>query len=173
MPKLKTAFIFALICIIGVAMLLGSASSPSTRVRAASPKLPDSDFDRYSGVGKCSIIGQAFLKTRGGDVKYGAGETVMLMPDIPFLNQMHEIQSSPDRYLYLPPDVDSKWKQLRRQTITDGAGEFEFKGIPCGSWYVESQVRWEVPTYSTQGGTVSTRINVNQGNSPVKVILTR
>ncbi|MDF0674341.1 MAG: hypothetical protein P0120_08370 [Nitrospira sp.] len=34
------------------------------------------DFEPYKTKGQGKIYGQAFLKTRGGDVKIGAGDTV-------------------------------------------------------------------------------------------------
>jgi hypothetical protein len=169
-------FSLALIFSVGIVLILGSTSQPNRPVSPVS-KISDIDFDRYNGVGKCSIKGQAFLKTRGGDVKYGAGEAVTLVPDLPLLNDILRINSTPGQYSALPPDVERKWQQLTRKTQANGQGEFEFNGIPCESWFVESRVSWEVPIsrYSTslQGGPVSTRVNISPQNSPAKVILTQ
>ena len=40
----------------------------------------DEEHRPYTQKGNSVIVGQAFLKTRGGDVKYGAGDNVYLLP---------------------------------------------------------------------------------------------
>lgn len=151
----------------GVTLILGSASNPVSPVSTIS----DADFKRYSSSGECSIKGQAFLKTRGGDVKYGAGEEVILLPDIPLLNEVSRINSNPGQHATLSPEISSKLQQMKRQTKAGGEGDFEFNGIPCGSWFVQSSVTWEVYKGGTQGGTVSARVKVDPQNSPLRVIL--
>lgn len=159
---------------LGIALILGSAAA--RRPVAPVVGLSDAELKNYSGTGPCSIRGQAFLKTRGGDVKYGAGEAVTLLPNISLLNEIVRINSTPGQYAVLPADVQGRWQQLRRQTQADGQGNFEFIGIPCGSWYVESQVTWEVVesaySTSTQGGTVSKVVTVTPQSSSERVMLT-
>ena len=50
--------------------------------KGAEPLVPfnSSEFSRFDGVGKATIEGQAFAKTRGGDIKYPAGDAVYLVP---------------------------------------------------------------------------------------------
>ena len=148
------------------------ARNPVTAISGIS----EAELTLYEGNGPCSVHGQAFLKTRGGDVKYGAGETVTLMPDIRLLNEIIGINSIPRQYAVLQPDIDRKWQALKRQTQADGEGKFEFNTIPCGAWFVESRVTWEViqSQYSSsiQGGPVSSRVKVSPQNSPARVMLT-
>lgn len=174
MKRSTRMLVLGAICSFGIALIVGSAAKKKP-VLAVSD-ISDSDLERYSGPGPCSIHGQAFLKTRGGDVRYGAGEVVTLMPDIPLLSEIIRINSTRDQYAVLPTEVHSKWQQVKRQTQADGEGEFEFNGIPCGSWIVESQVTWEVVesrySTSTQGGAVSRRVTVSPQDSPIRVMLT-
>jgi len=60
------------------------------------------DFLPYAGTGTGKIIGQAFLKTRGGDVKYGAGNEVMLVPNTPYTSEI--IDAMVDNVLMEVPD---------------------------------------------------------------------
>jgi hypothetical protein len=136
--------------------------------------IADDDFERYSVSGPCSIQGQAFLKTLGGDVKFGAGEVVWLMPDIPLLNEIIRINSTAGQYAVLPPEVESKWQMVTRQTQADGWGKFEFNGIPCGAWFVISQVTWVVMSdyfIGIEGGPVWARVAVTAQSSPARVML--
>jgi len=62
-------------------MSLATACLPPRREVVAVSGVSEDELRSYAGTGPCAIRGQAFLKTRGGDVKYGAGELVTLMPD--------------------------------------------------------------------------------------------
>jgi hypothetical protein len=43
--------------------------------------------------------------------------------------------------------------------LADGSGNFEFTGLPAGSYYLVSQISWGVPTgyFVTQTGAAATR----------------
>ena len=170
MTALARAFSFALICSVGIALILGSASSQPVSTVS---RISDADFDRYSGAGECSIKGQAFFKTQGGDVKYGAGEMVNLSPDIPLLDEILRINAAAGTHAAVPPDVQPKWLQLARMVQADGEGKFEFDNLPCEAWWVASKVTWYVPNYGTQGGVLSAKVNLSPQNSPARVILTQ
>jgi len=93
-----------------------------------------------------------------------------------FLNEILRINSTRGEYAALPTDVLPKWESLKRRTQADGEGRFQFDGIPCGAWFVESRVTWEVIesaySSSTQGGPVSAHVRVGPATSPARVILT-
>ena len=125
----------------------------------------------YAAEGSTKVIGQAFLKTRGGDIKFGAGELVTIYPDVPYIN---EINSLPWYRVKNAQGIDPKWASYVRKTTSDGGGNFEFSSIPKGSYIIETSVTWGVPTkygMETQGGTLRTKVTVPESGQ-VKVIVT-
>jgi hypothetical protein len=48
-------------------------------------------FKPYSGSGTASVVGSAFMKTQGGDVKLGAGDTVNLFPQTPYTQERTQL----------------------------------------------------------------------------------
>ncbi len=63
------------------------------------------------------------------------------------------------------------------KTVADGSGRFMFKDVPPGQYFVTTVVTWEAATgyqgaLQVQGGTVTKRITVNDGDE-IEVIVTR
>lgn len=132
----------------------------------------EADFLPYAGIGNCKIVGQAFLKTRGGEVKFGAGNEVVLAPVTPYT------QETQDRAIikgeYLAPH-DPRYMKFRRTTIADGNGNFEFENIPAGDYFVSCIIVWEVPGRfgpKSTGGVASARVTAKPGET-VRIIVTR
>lgn len=148
----------------------------ATQMVPVTSGMTDAEFAHYTGNGPCTVAGQAFLRTRGGDVRYGAGSAVTLIPDTSLLREVLRVNSTAGNRAQLDPAVQSQWTASLRTTRADGEGEFEFRNIPCGDWYAESTVTWEVPTsgYTTavQGGLVAGFVSVTPESSPAKVMLT-
>jgi hypothetical protein len=134
-------------------------------------KLDHVSMQSYLQEGNTKVTGQAFLKTRGGDVKYGAGTTVSLYPAVEYASEVNNIP------WYKSGNVtgrDSEWGKYIKNTTSDGNGSFEFNGVAQGNYYLETSVTWEVPGKygsSTQGGIVRKLITVPKEGA-VKVILT-
>jgi len=128
------------------------------------------DFLPYAGTGTGKIIGQAFLKTRGGDVKYGAGNEVMLVPNTPYTSEI--IDAMVDNVLMEVPD--RRYRKYRRTTRADGQGNFEFNNLPDGEYLVGCNIQWEVGGKHTRvtGAYAYTRVSIEDGKA-VKIILTR
>jgi len=127
------------------------------------------------GTGTATIRGQAFLKTRSGDVKYAAGTEIFLMPVTSYSNQWYY-----DSYLPSKPmaKYDSRYRTYIGITIGDGEGRFEFLKVPAGDYYLSAKIIWEYvsggryPTLTLTGGVAVKKISVEDGQE-IKVILTR
>jgi len=128
------------------------------------------DFDRYKEEGTCAVTGQAFLKTRGGDVKYGAGNTVQLIPYTTMIREMREKRKN--FQLFQKPDqaATDYIQSTFREAIADGNGNFEFTDIPAGDYLLECTITWKVLNQTT-GGTAEAIVSVKEGETK-KVVLT-
>jgi hypothetical protein len=158
----------AMIVAISCAVLVGCAAPEPYTMKS---KLDHTSMQTYLQEGKAKVTGQAFLKTRGGDVKYGAGTTVSLYPDVEYATEYNNIPW----FVNTVKGRDLEWSKYIKNTTSDGNGNFEFNGIPQGKYYLETSVTWEVPGRygsETQGGIIRNSITVpNEG--VIKIILTR
>jgi hypothetical protein len=90
--------------------------------------------------GKASLHGQAFMKTRGGDVKLGAGSTVILIPTTPYTTEIFERVIVGGESIEPP---DSRLAEHLKTTIANAAGELEFSSIALGDYYLVCEISWE------------------------------
>ena len=128
--------------------------------------------------GKATVSGQAFLKRRDGVVVTCAGAEASLFPVTEYAKQrMTAIYGSENggyRSAYGKRHSkadDPKYYEYTRETNCDAEGDFEFKGVANGEYYLTSTVIWQISDYYYEGGVLSKRIVVKNGRSQ-KVILT-
>ena len=131
------------------------------------------ELAKFMNPGTSTIQGQAFMKTRGGSVIYGAGSRVYLVPNTGYTTSRGSFDVTSDPAL----------SKYTRQTKADATGNFEFLKIPEGKYIVISEVTWDVPSFTTlqsgqvisqsdmQGGTVQSNVEVGPGQT-VKAVLT-
>jgi hypothetical protein len=138
------------------------------------PAFPSAEYAALPKTGTATVTGQAFLKTRGGDVKTGAGNPIFLEPVTSYSTfaYSHKDYSGP-----LTPPAP-QLEQYKRSVIADASGRFTFRNVPDGNYYLSGRVSWEVPNISkytsymsTQGGDIWKTITVKDGQS-VEVMLT-
>lgn len=120
----------------------------------------------YARAGTSTITGQAFLKTRGGDVKYAAGETVYLMPGTAYAREIYT--KSFQRGIQLLPAVDERHSATVRITTSDGEGRFKFSSLPAGTYYLAVDVFWEIPRSGKMqrtGGVAIAEVRIGEGET--------
>ena len=132
----------------------------------------EAEFAPYAVAGTSAITGQAFLKTRGGEVRLGAGNTVGLLPVTSYTTELRRrVTLGGERV----GPVDSRVERYRHTTVADGNGNFEFRNLPAGEYYVTCMIVWEVPSqYGLQktGGIAYGTVKVGAGET-AKVVVTR
>ena len=150
-------------------VLAGCASvTPQERTAVYNP----AELAPYSKPGTGKIVGQAFLKNLGGDVKYGAGNMVWLHPVTRLTTEWftkHIVHGIP--LLAGNPRTDD----YRRQAIADAEGRFEFNGLPPGDYYLTCSITWGVPTdigVIPAGEIAYAKVTVRNGET-AKAIVTR
>jgi len=122
------------------------------------------------GTGK--IDGQAFLKTRSGEVRVGAGNDILLLPATEWILTVFDSDIS---LTDLPEAIQTAIAMASRTTQADGSGAFEFSGLPPGLYRMQTSITWEVPgQYGGEqtGGLVTRLVDVHEGES-VRAMLTR
>lgn len=136
---------------------------------------PEQEYDRLPKTGKNTVTGQAFMKTRGGDVKTAAGEPVRLSPVTSYSTQFFDfsVRRKHESFQELSPP-DARVLQYIKETTADATGRFSFYDVPAGEYYIYTLVRWEAPGRAgleLQGGLVGEKITVKDGERN-EVILT-
>jgi len=144
---------------------LGLACMPNPKTTA--PPFDETALAPYAATGTATITGQAFLKTRAGDVKYGAGNKVALIPDTPYTRARQDAIRRGQKL----GQPDSRLDKYTRYTQADGFGNFEFHNVPAGRYFVTCIITWEVGRYSKTGGVARAEITIEEGGS-AKVVVT-
>ncbi len=100
------------------------------------------EYRPYDQPGDAVVAGQAFAKTRGGDVRYGAGVPVFLDPVTRYsaIVSVDRLEGFDD--LASP---DARAGTYRRKTTSDAQGHFQFEKLPPGGYVVSCKIVWEVP----------------------------
>lgn len=153
-------------------VLLASACVPPGAPLTPPPEpLPPADPAEYAAFGPevADLEGQAFLTTRGGDVKVGAGELVVADPLTTLARAWFRAEGA---LTGAEPPRDSLFLAARRVTQSDGEGRFRLRALPVGTYLVRSAVTWEAPTgyrgaLQRQGGIVAAIVEVRPDAPPV------
>ena len=130
---------------------------------------PVSEYKKLPTEGSSKVKGQVFMKTRGGDVKVGAGNEVMLNPVTSYSLQWYNASYKQGKPI---SQKDPRYDKYIFSTIADAQGNFEFTGIPGGEYFLVGSVTWEAPTLGWQGGYIAKRIKISDGKV-YRIILTR
>lgn len=157
------------LCILMTTALLAGCAAQQIQKRTVA--FHAAEFAPFQGSGTATIKGQAFLKTRAGDIKLGAGNTVYLMPATPYTDEWFQKSVVGNALLEQPVNLD----RYQRKTVADAGGNFEFADLPPGKYYVTCFIGWEYATggygSSLTGGIAHAIAQVSAGETK-KVIAT-
>lgn len=153
--------------------ITGCASNPA---RNANPiermKFPEYQYADLPTTGESIVTGQVFLKTRGGDVKVGAGSKVIIFPATTYSNETFHFEYKQGRTM---SPVDPRAHKYSHSTIADADGKFKITNLPSGKYYIMSEVTWEVPSRSglrKTGGMIMQFFTIDD-NSTKNLIVTK
>jgi len=159
-----------LVLIAIVLAVAGCAVAPAPQPRTAVYNA--AEYAPYGRKGNGRILGQAFLRTVGGDVKYGAGYDVVLHPVTSFTTEWFEKTIQQGIRLQ---EADSRGDQYAVRTIANGEGRFGFEHLPAGQYYLTCAIHWGVPGnigVLPAGGIAYAKVTVPE-NGTVAAIVTR
>ncbi len=185
--------------LISITLLLASCSTstvntstPTPRVNTSTPtpsiekiqRVPynPEEFARYLVKGTAEVTGQAFMKTQSGEVKYAAGNIIMLNPVTSMSNQWYkEFYVLPlhlhnnKEFINNDPEGFKKYQEAVIETQANGEGRFKFQNVPAGNYYLTTSIIWQVPGrygLTSTGGIVCRKVSIRSGESH-NFILTR
>lgn len=122
------------------AALTGCATSPTARWTPIA--FDANEYSIFDTTGTGVLRGQVFAKTKGGNIKKGAGNNVYLMPNTKFTRQLYD--NSLVLGLQKSEEPDSRYFTYHQVKLTDGEGRFEFQNLPEGNYRLISDITWEV-----------------------------
>lgn len=159
--------------ILALGLLAGCAAPPPPKLvwNTLTPA-NEQEYESYQKPGTGSLSGQAFFALQGGGVVKAAGRRVTLDPATAIGREWWT--KAGRSYVYrmqVPPSPS--FIQARRTTIADAEGRFHFSRLPSGSYYVRTDVTWEVGhSEPTQGGLVGRIAEVKDGEATEVVLNT-
>jgi hypothetical protein len=130
---------------------------------------PMADLAHYSASGSATISGQGFLRQNGGGVVTCAGSLALLMPDLPYFNEV-VAHASNNQNVDISSDRQHA-QSMMRKTTCDAQGNFVFTNLPVGVWVVTSRVHWVIAD-ERQGGSLLQRGVQTKAAQETKILLT-
>lgn len=154
-----------MLTIIIALVFCGCAYSPPLGPAVPGATFHESNFESFIIKGKSTLHGQSFLTTVGGDVKYGAGKVVYLIPLNDYTREVYSFNGKqPNGYGSREIFPDPRLYKYIRETTADGFGGFDFENIPHGLYLIKTEVLWGVPrgdSIVSQGGELTKIINID------------
>jgi hypothetical protein len=166
-------FILIMLGLLSVAVCLGGCSEAEIKpVEGTAFEVSEYKSPNKEGTG--IVTGRAFVKTKGGEVKTLAGQTVRLHRVGIYSDQWFELASNEKvhRAAY-----DHRLEDYVFMTIADDDGRFTFKNVPAGEYYLTTQIFWFAPVgyrgiLIPQGGRIRRNITV-EADKTLDIILRR
>lgn len=124
--------------------------------------------------GNNTIRGSALIRQRGGGVVTCAGHEIRLAPATPYSRERVRIAFGSEDGGYFPAfgaapvmfaNEPPEYKQLSRSTICDAQGYFKFDKLASGDFYVNAVITWRVRGYVDEGGSITQRVSVANGET--------
>jgi hypothetical protein len=109
-----------------------------------------SEFRRYERPGDATLAGQAFLHDQG-DVIPCTGQPVLLFPHTRSFERVFELARM-RAHPVLPEATDPRIVAVTHRAVCDTDGNFTFRNLPRGRWYVFTRVRWSAGDAGMTGG---------------------
>jgi hypothetical protein len=139
----------------------------------------EADFATYGGPRTASVTGQ-LIRSYEGEDHPGQGTPVTLLPVTAYTKEMIDRELGDGVTLMLS---DSRLKKYIRISNADHQGNFAFRHVPAGEYFVAGEAGWDKADYELhqwacelvtvhKGQMVNIRVarNPQHGNSPVNNI---
>jgi|CXWL01.1.fsa_nt_gi hypothetical protein len=135
------------------------------------------DYIPYQAKGTSTLSGEAFVVMPSGEVRFGAGVTIRLIPATAYGKEFLDLDLIREEE-YTTPPLDERIYSAIRSTQADSKGQFSFSGIPSGNYFLYTAIYWDVPARgrgfyaSRTGGRIWKSVAVANGEQAT-ITLTR
>jgi hypothetical protein len=126
-----------------------------------------SEFRRYERPGDATLVGQAFLHDQGDTIPC-TGQPVLLFPHTRSFERVVELARMKARPV-LPEATDPRLNAVMRRTVCDTDGNFAFKNLPRGRWYVFTRIRWSAGDAGMTGGDLIGEADTSTGTARIVI----
>src|SRR2546426_126519 len=116
---------------LGVLILVASLAGCNSVSRTVA--FDEAEFAPFAGPGDGTVSGRIVLTRIGEEQQVGAGSTVYLTPVTRYTTEWYE-QAIVKRVPLA--DNDPRLRKYQRTTTTDARGNYEFKNVPAGDYYL-------------------------------------
>ena len=141
--------------LVALPLLVSSCTRPTVTIDI---NVSEAELAPFRKSGTRSVVGQGFLRQKGGGVVTCAGSRVLLAPDLPPIRQAINAMRSGKNVA----GSGAQWHNAGRQAICDAQGNFRFSNLPPAEWFVFTEVRWQVGNWH-QGGTLGAPVHTRRG----------
>ena len=131
---------------------------------------PEKEYSQLKKEGNNTVKVQCFLNTRGGDVVYASGSTIVLSPVTSYSTQFVDInlKATEGYYTGLTGESDPRQFEWVRQGTPDAQGNYVFEKVPDGEYYVYGWAAWND---GYEGGFALKKISVRAPFTQNKVVV--
>ena len=154
---------------LGIVVLCTALLAGCTRTVNVTSAFNSTEAEFINRKGQGQITGQLFMRQRGGNVVYGAGSAVNLLPQTAYTTErMQKIFQGaklfPSVLGLQVENEDPNFATFKRTVKADGQGKFTFADIAPGNYYVTGIVSWCAPgaygSCNQQGGALIESVSI-------------
>lgn len=163
-------FLKNLTCLFLLIVISGCTPKNKKTVQLSSPFNAEK-AKRMIQPGPNTIKGSAVIRQQAGGTVHCGGKEVLLIPAtqyaaerIRYLYKSGTEGYNPNRQANFSPNPKEYWELMRRTTC-DAQGNFTFRNVADGTFYVSTAITWYVSEYGTQGGALMKRIQLSDGET--------
>lgn len=168
----------SLITLISAGVLAGCVASTPKKAVNLQTVFNAEEVAWFQTKGTSAIAGNALLQTQGGIPRTCAGREVTLFPASAYAKERMQAwygsitQGFRGAYSeQIEMETNPEYASIQRTAVCDSQGNFEFKELPAGDYFVTTLVAWQV-NYSWQGGMLMQGFKLREGERK-KIVMTR
>ena len=167
---------------LAIALLLAAITTGCVTTVPLTTTFDPSEVAFIKEQGTNTIEGSALIRQRGGGVVNCAGYQVNLIPRGAYAEERMKIiygtawNSAFRQYNFggqRPPTPDPAYLSNSRNAVCDTLGKFVFRNVAAGSYFIITEIRWEVGEYSIipEGGLLMSPITFAGTDETKTVVL--
>lgn len=150
------------LAVLGLFALLSGCVSSTPEWKPVS-EATEAEYQRYMAGGNGSLVGEASVTPPGKNTVKASGKTVTLDPATSVGEEWWAKAGTHWKHRTLTPP-SPMFLKARRSANADSEGRFEFTGLAPGSYFLRTEVTWEVG-YEIQGVIVGTWVEIHPGET--------